>query len=259
MVISQVFGEQVPASPRACDATLLEELQAQVAGQLAVLDDADLTGISKSSADLLGLPAEQIAQQLTGYLVQEIIIRGARGGPLAPLADQLNDDATHLQGLRIEEKVVRLARMVEALAPQPVVLVGSPGDVADRLASQGRSVVLASLLSGYRAQARDFAPGVLLERDSELEELASFCGGNDRYVVWQGAPWAGKTALAAWFTVHPPAGVEVALVFVSLLAGQSDSVAFTEAMVRQLAVYACAKRASPRWSWWMGSGAPTAP
>ena len=50
LVISQVFGEQVPASPRAGHATLLEELQAQVAGQLAVLDDADLTGISKSSA-----------------------------------------------------------------------------------------------------------------------------------------------------------------------------------------------------------------
>jgi hypothetical protein len=99
--------------------------------------------------------------------------------------------------------------------------------------------VLASLLSGYRAQARDIAPEVLLNRDRELGELARFCAGSDPYVVWQGSPWAGKTALAAWFTLHPPAGADVASFFItSRLAGQSDSVAFTEAIVEQLAVYA---------------------
>lgn len=119
MVISQVFGEPVPGAP-AGQATLLEALQTQVAGQLAVLDDPDLTGTGKSSADLLGVRAEQLAQQLTGHLVRGIIGRGARGGPLAPLADQLNHDATHLQAQRVEAKVDQLIRTAqEALARHP--------------------------------------------------------------------------------------------------------------------------------------------
>ncbi len=244
LVISQVFGQPVTAPPTG-QATLLEDLQAQVAGQLAVLDDANLTGIGKSSAGLLGLRAEHIAQQLTGFLVREIIGRGARGGPLAPLADQLNHDATHLQGLRIEEKVDRLARTVEEAPALHSIMPGVSGE----LASQGGGVALGSVLSGYRAQARDFAPEVLLDRDREVAELALFCGGSDPYVVWQGVPWAGKTALAAWFTVHPPPGVDVASFFItSLLAGQSDSAAFTEAMVEQLAIYAAenvSRAASP--------------
>ena len=80
---------------------MLEALQAGIAGQLAVLDDASLTGTGQSSADVLGVPAGGGAE-LTGHLLQEIIIRGSRGGPLFPLASQLNDEVTHLQGQRIE-------------------------------------------------------------------------------------------------------------------------------------------------------------
>jgi len=50
MVISEVFGEPVPDTAPARPATLLEGLRAGIAAQLAVLDDADLTGIGKSSA-----------------------------------------------------------------------------------------------------------------------------------------------------------------------------------------------------------------
>src|SRR6266567_8410766 len=95
------------------------------------------------------------------------------------------------------------------------------------------------LLSGYRALARDLAPEDLVGRDAELAELARFCSGDELYMWWQGVPWAGKTALAAWFTVHPPVGVNIASFFITgRLAGQSDSAAFSEAMVEQLAVYA---------------------
>jgi hypothetical protein len=95
------------------------------------------------------------------------------------------------------------------------------------------------LLSGYRALAWDLAPENLVGRDAELAELARFCSGEDSYIWWQGVPWAGKTALAAWFTLHPPTGVNIASFFItSRLAGQSDSAAFTEAMVEQLAIYA---------------------
>ena len=79
----------------------------------------------------------------------------------------------------------------------------------------------------------------LLGREEELAELVEFCAGEDRYGWWQAGPWAGKSALAAWFVLHPPAGVVAASFFVTgRLAGQADSDAFTEAMIEQLAAIA---------------------
>ena len=63
---------------------------------------------------------------------------------------------------------------------------------------------------------------------------------------WQGEAWAGKTALMAWFTLHPPAGVEVVSFFVrGGLTGQSDSEAFLEALAEQLTVLAGRPAGSP--------------
>jgi WD domain, G-beta repeat len=108
-VISEVFSEPVPYAQFAWRETVLEALRAGIAGQLAVLDDADLTGTGQSSADVLGIPAETLVTNLTAHLFREIIVRGARGGPLEPLANQLNHDMTHLQGQRLEGKLDRLA------------------------------------------------------------------------------------------------------------------------------------------------------
>jgi TPR repeat protein len=108
MVISQVFSEPVRDAPLARQATLLEALQAGVAEQLAVLDDASLTGTGQSSADVLGVPGTEVAAKLTGHLLREVVARGSRGGPLEPLANQLNHDVTHLQGQRIEVVLGRL-------------------------------------------------------------------------------------------------------------------------------------------------------
>jgi hypothetical protein len=102
MVISQVFSEPVPSAPLATYTSTLEALKAGIARQLAILDDTAITGTGESSAEVLGISAGVLASQLTNHLVQEILTRGARGGPLAPLADQLNHDKTYLQGLRIE-------------------------------------------------------------------------------------------------------------------------------------------------------------
>src|SRR6266536_958193 len=44
LVISQVFGEHLPAGSLVTHNSVLEALQTGVAGQLAVLDDASLTG-----------------------------------------------------------------------------------------------------------------------------------------------------------------------------------------------------------------------
>ena len=95
------------------------------------------------------------------------------------------------------------------------------------------------LQAGYTAQVRDIAPDALLDREGELAELVQFCANDDRYGWWQAGPWAGKSALAAWFVLHPPAGVVAASFFVTgRLAGQADSNAFTEAMIEQLAAIA---------------------
>jgi hypothetical protein len=56
MVISEVFRDPVPDAPLAGPVMLLEGLQTGIAGQLAVLDDAGLTGTGQASADVLGVP-----------------------------------------------------------------------------------------------------------------------------------------------------------------------------------------------------------
>ncbi|MFF3870776.1 trypsin-like peptidase domain-containing protein [Streptomyces sp. NPDC001978] len=91
----------------------------------------------------------------------------------------------------------------------------------------------------YRAQLADIAPEVLDERESELANLVSFCGGTDPYRWLQGRPWAGKTALAAWFALHPPRGVVPVWFFITArYAGQSDGDAYTAAVIDQLATIA---------------------
>jgi hypothetical protein len=153
MVISEVFREAIPGVLPAARATLMETLQAAIATQLAVLDDAGLTGTGQSSAEVLGIASTAIAERLTSYLVQEILFRGSRGGPLTPLASQLNHDLSHLQGQRVEIMLARLVSEVQGtlaarkiashpvrLAPRPAFLVGREELLADlnaRLSSRG--------------------------------------------------------------------------------------------------------------------------
>jgi hypothetical protein len=101
MTISEVFSRPV-LGPPPLGQTMLAMLQIGVGRQVAVLDDPDLTGVKRSAADLLDVPVKLLTTVLAGCLVQEIMVRGAGGGPLAPLSDQLNHDITHLQGRRLE-------------------------------------------------------------------------------------------------------------------------------------------------------------
>ena len=113
---------------------------------MAILDDAAMTGTGQSSAELLRVPGRRLAQTLAGHLVREIMVRGSGGGPLTPLADQLNHDVTHLQGQRLEGMLAQLADQVTALArtgsaavtsqpvrllPRPVLLAGREELLAD--------------------------------------------------------------------------------------------------------------------------------
>lgn len=132
-VIDQVFGEPVPGEPLAYSATVLEALQAGIAAQLAVLDDASLTGTGRSSADVLGVPGTVVAQELTGHLLREIVARGSRGGPLFPLASQLNDDMTHLKlgqlTREVREALARLNTTHAVAVPDDVQAGEIPGPI----------------------------------------------------------------------------------------------------------------------------------
>jgi Tetratricopeptide repeat len=139
MVVSEVFRDPAPDARMVEQATLLEALQAGIAKRLAVLDDAAVTGTGQSSAEVLGVPGNVLAQTLAGHLVREIMVRGSGGGPLAPLAGQLNHDVTHLQGQRLEGKLAQLADQVTlaqagsaTVASQPVRLLPRPALLAGR-------------------------------------------------------------------------------------------------------------------------------
>jgi hypothetical protein len=95
--INKAFRRRDPVPLPPGQPTVLEALQAGIAGKLSVLDDA-----GQSAVSLPGVPVSDVAAKLTGHLVREIQVRGSRGGPLADLADQLNHDLTHLQGQRLE-------------------------------------------------------------------------------------------------------------------------------------------------------------
>jgi hypothetical protein len=139
--LAVAVGEVFRGAPKVALAgqrTLLEALQAGIAARVAVLDDPAATGARRSS---LGVPGGVLAQTLAGHLVHEITVRGAQGGPLTPLADQLNQDMTHLQGERLEGMLAQVISMVTELAqaghgPQvprkPVRLAPRPVRLAGR-------------------------------------------------------------------------------------------------------------------------------
>ena len=175
-------------------ATLLEALQAGIADKLAVLDDPDITGTGQSSAELLGVPGGVLAETLAGHLVREIMVRGSRGGPLAPLADQLNHDVTHLQGQRLEGMLAQLADQVMALAQ------AGGGPEAPR-----KPVRLAP------------RPAFLAGREELLAELDTrLAAGDDpgpRIVALCGLGGAGKTSVAVEYAYRHLAEVGVAWQF----------------------------------------------
>jgi len=92
--------------------------------------------------------------------------------------------------------------------------------------------------SVYLHQVQQIFPWELVGREAELAELETFCTDPDgsQYVWWQGPAWAGKSALMAWFVLHPPERVRLVSFFITArYAGQSDRSAFLEVVLEQLA------------------------
>jgi hypothetical protein len=183
-VIDHVFGEPVSVDLTTGQATLLEALQAGIAARLVPLDDTRLTGTGQSSAELLGVSGMEVAQQLAIHLVREIIRRGARGGPLAPLANQLSHNETQLQvhglALVINEALSERGRDVES---------GSRdyrGFVRDLANGRQRALVrphipffgreAAIIQAKRRLQPDTILPVVGVDRSGKTEFIAQFLG-----------------------------------------------------------------------------------
>jgi hypothetical protein len=124
-VIHKTFRKPVQNALPAGSVTMLEVLQTGIARQLAGPDNAGRAAAGQSSTEVMEMPSAELAEKLTGHLVHEIRLRGSGGGPLTPLADQLNHDLTHLQGQRLEGMLARLVALV-ITASAPLAGAGEP-------------------------------------------------------------------------------------------------------------------------------------
>jgi hypothetical protein len=199
MVIGQVFSEPAPDAPRAGTVMLFEGLRAGIARQVAVLDDASLTGTGQSSADVLGLPGAVLADRLTGHLVQEIMVRGSRGGPLAALADQLNHELTRLQGLRVESELAQLTAEIRDTRALPGSSMTPAGrrleEVTDPFDLEVHRPVR---LEDPQPGLQELPAYVPREHDASLEQVVrSAAGGRSGIAVLVGGSSTGKTR-AGW-------------------------------------------------------------
>jgi hypothetical protein len=209
MVINQVFDGPVSGVPLAGEATVLEALQAGIAGQMAVLDDASLTGTGQSSADLLAVPAMVVAAKLTGHLLREIMVRGSQGGALFPLAVQLGQDVTHLQGQRIEGMVAQLLDEVRA-APAPAGIATGPvgwplAEIRDPFALEVHHPVEPDVPQPGLPVLPVYVPR---EHDTALAEVViAAAAGASGIAVLVGGSSTGKTR-ACWQALEPLRGLE---------------------------------------------------
>ena len=92
--------------------------------------------------------------------------------------------------------------------------------------------------SAYVHQVRRIFPGELIGREAELSELAEFCTSRDgcQWLWWQAPAWSGKSALMAWFALHPPSAVQIVSFFITTrFSGQSNRAAFVDVVLEQLA------------------------
>jgi hypothetical protein len=221
-VIDQVFQQApTPAEALAGHASLLQGLQAGVAARLAALDQVDLTGIGQSSADLLGVEVPAVTETLTRHLVREILVAGAGGGPLTPLAAQLNHDLTHLQGQQQTAGLVQLAENLHAAMAalprsgqhgerDPIVAIPSPGRPIDQITDPFALEVHQAITVSSTTITRPLPalPAyVARDHDRSLAAMATrAAGGQSTAAVLVGGSSTGKTR-ACWEAVQRlPAG-----------------------------------------------------
>jgi hypothetical protein len=138
--------------------------------------------------------------------MREIMLRGSRGGPLTPLADQLNHDLTHLQVQRVEAQGQRVESIRTQLAGEIRATLARPGDGA---AAAGRPLDEVNdpfALEVHRPiQQEDPPPGlptlpayVPREHDTALGSVVEAAAeGSSGIAVLVGGSSTGKTR-ACW-------------------------------------------------------------
>ncbi|WP_344521932.1 trypsin-like peptidase domain-containing protein, partial [Streptomyces rectiviolaceus] len=143
-----------------------------------------------------------------------------------------SDGIGTLAVLRIDRWHACLSQAELGVVQAELDLMIGPDDLPDVIpADRGEVAQVAQL-----RQVRDIAPPELVGREREIEELVTFCAGDEPYQWWQALPWSGKTALASTFVLNPPAGVRPVSFFVTARwAEQADSDAFTDGLIAQLA------------------------
>jgi WD40 repeat protein len=196
LVMSQVFSEPVPSAPLAGHETVLEALQAGIAGQMGSLDDASLTEVGQSSADVLEVPGAVLAEKLTAHLLREIVARGASGGPLTPLAAQLNHDVTHMQGQRLESMVGLLTgEMREALDRLDSTQIATADPVGLERLQSGDPVWVAvkpGNLSGHAFLSYVREDSGQVDQLQRTLEAAGIPVWRDTADLWPGEDWRMK-------------------------------------------------------------------
>ena len=93
-------------------------------------------------------------------------------------------------------------------------------------------------LTQARRAAEALAPLVLIGRSAELAALGNFSDSVTRWRWIQGDAFAGKTALLAWFALHPPDCVDVVACFLRRTTGEDSADYALDVLTRQLALLA---------------------
>jgi hypothetical protein len=227
--ISGAFGKRVPVRLPPGPLTRLEALRAGIAGQLSVLDGAD--------AGLPDVTAGVVADRLIVHLIHEISARSSNGGPLQPLASQLNDDLTHLQGQQIYRQGQRIEHTLTRLADDnQATLTGAAG--LGSAALDGGPVRPAGAVQVIETDPRRLGvhaaisvPGVpdenlpeYVRRDADegaagVRDRLAAAAQRGGFVLLTGGSSVGKTRCAVeavkavlpdWWLVHPAGPAEVA-------------------------------------------------
>lgn len=116
------------------------------------------------------------------------------------------------------------------------VNVANLGDVGGSFIVNVNPPALPRPTGAYRITVRELYVDDLPDRRDELNELREFCSGDEDYVWWQGAAWAGKSTLMARFMLDPGLDDVVTVGFFITGSGQDqcDRFAFAAVLVEQL-------------------------
>ena len=244
----RVFKDVDSIEPGDDFALAIEQAVASCTVLLAVIGDRWLASVDGAGRRRLDDPGDFVRLEIESALRAGVRVVPVLLGTELPAPEQLPPSLAELASRQAVELAPQgfmdgAQRLVERLA-----VLGRParpptGSVAPvpepPPAAAGTDAAAELVSTAYRLQVADIAPTALRGRDRELALLTALCAGPQPYAWCQAEAWAGKTALMAWFVLHPPPGVDVAAFFVvGSLAGQCDSDAFLEATAEQLTVLA---------------------